>query len=729
MSMSTASAPNPKRMPPRPRLVLRLGFAGRKDLTPAAEALLDAALDRVLRAIAAKLVCIKPDAPKDVDKVKQITAFYADEKPLLRLVTGLCEGADARAADALTRLKDGSPNAIPGLDTELAAVLPFDVLTYRESRPENFRSTFDRQLADCAWVLVLDGTHEKPRPDTEIAKKRRARGYRAQGAFLLRHTDILVAAADPSDPGAAGGTLETVREALEFDLPVVFIHTGKANADDAIHLIEPQDFLPNILDSDAPKPADRDRRLAAWVSQLTADPDAALRKDSDDDREHHRFRVALLTEFFHFHLSPECHEKRWFPQVRLKTWEWFEVWFKSGPIPNSDPKLAPFSTYRDRATTLNRFYSGLYRGAFLLNYILAILAVFLATISLALLVRFAHTPLEHGLLSHFEAAICGFHAGMVVSTAPQEWLCPLLVTLGIGKVGILLLIIRNTWAANHKNWNDRAVDTRYLAERLRAMYYLPQAGSHQPPAPAPTQFASRALHQSAIDWLFDAIVRSISPASLAAAHEAEIPSSGGVGSVKIKRLLVPKPLETIIKVRDSWLGEQIKYHHANSQTMHAMHHCIERVQKFLGWVVLFVVGIDLILLGGEHLGWWPHHWTPFLRDLTPALIAVSAILPAVIAAMSGIRFQSECKALAERSATMRVILEGRRPEIPGSGRIVEAARLKDRVKAAAESPAADTNLGSWCHDVLRLTERVATDFVHEAAEWSVLYTKEVNDPG
>ena len=30
---------------------------------------------------------------------------------------------------------------------------------------------------------------------------------------------------------------------------------------------------------------------------------------------------------------------------------------------------------------------------------------------------------------------------------------------------------------------------------------------------------------------------------------------------------------------------------------------------------------------------------------------------------------------------------------------------------------------------LRLTERVATDFVKEAAEWTVLYAKEVSDPG
>ncbi len=39
-----------------------------------------------------------------------------------------------------------------------------------------------------------------------------------QSAFLLRQSDILIAAANPDEPGKAGCTLETVREALAFDL-------------------------------------------------------------------------------------------------------------------------------------------------------------------------------------------------------------------------------------------------------------------------------------------------------------------------------------------------------------------------------------------------------------------------------------------------------------------------------------------------------------------------------
>ena len=49
------------------------------------------------------------------------------------------------------------------------------------------------------------------------------------------------------------------------------------------------------------------------------------------------------------------------------------------------------------------------------------------------------------------------------------WLYPVLLVLGALKLAIVIFIARNTRSANHGNWNDRAVDYRYLAERLRAL--------------------------------------------------------------------------------------------------------------------------------------------------------------------------------------------------------------------------------------------------------------------
>ena len=719
-------------LPPRPRLVLRVGFAGRKELTEEERDLVAGSLESVMQTLARRLSSIAPGTPVDAGKEPAVSAFFSRKCPLLRLVTGLCEGADAVAAEVLTKI-DVSPDAGSSppdrgscIETELAAVLPFDVQTYRGSRPAAFLPEFDEQLSRCAWVLALDGIYEKPTPDTPLAKHRRSRAYRGQSAFLLRQSDILIAAANPDDPGKAGGTLETVREALAFDLPVILIHTGKPTTDQAIYLIEPGDSLPNELAESPLLAADREARLNEWVTQLTADPDDGLATDSPHGAEYKKHGELLLTEFFDQADSPNRQEKEWMNRLRKFAWTFFEKRFKGGEKVASDPKLAPYSFYRQRSTTLNYHYSALYRGAFFLNYVLAIAAVVLAAVSLTLLGTASHTGVGRNITEVLAKG--GIRVSeAVVSAKPEPWLLPVLLALAAGKFGILFVISSNTRRANQEKWNDRAVDTRYLAERLRGMFYLPEAGSNQPPVAAPPQFASRVVRQSAVDWLFDAIVRSISPADLEAARETQIPSHDGKSTVAVKNLLTLNPKATIGKVRDAWVGEQAKYHKNNTHAMHAMHHFLEIVQKRLSWIVIGVVASDIILIGGKVLHWFSEDWMHFAKAATPWLIATSAVLPAIVAALSGIRFQSECQRLAERSAVMKVILAGRPQASPGpapKGRFAQADRLAKRIQSDSA-----TDPGTWSHEVLSLTERIATDFVQEAAEWSVLYAKEVSEPG
>jgi len=365
-------------------------------------------------------------------------------------------------------------------------------------------------------------------------------------------------------------------------------------------------------------------------------------------------------------------------------------------------------------------------------------AVFLAAASLTLLGTAGHTNVGDQVAALLHAA-GHLPEQTAVSPAPAPWLLPVLLALGAAKLGLLVFIARNTRRANAENWNERAVDFRYLAERLRAMFYLPLAGSHQPPAAEPPQFASRVVRQSAVDWLFDSLVRAVSPADMVHAASREFATHDGQGTVTVKKLLTVQPLPMVEKVRDAWIAEQAKYHERNARTMHALHHVVERVAVLLGWAVIGIVIADFFIIGGEllhhrHLlpaAWspWLDRWQPWAKVATPWLIFASAVLPAVVAALGGVRFQSECQRLAERSAVMRVMLAGRPNAQPGEprGRWEQADDLARRIAAARAASATDP--GSWSHDALRLSERVATDFVQEAAEWSVLYAKEVSDPG
>jgi hypothetical protein len=192
-------------MPPRPRLTVRIGFAGSQSLDDAAASTLRTTLTAVLQCIGESLAELAPGVPVKAGKEPPITSFYSQESPLLRLVTGLCEGADLLAGEVLESIRvepDAGCAAKPEecLKTELAAVLPFAVEDYRCSRPKAARDQFDQQLARCAYVLELDGLYAKPEkepgydatrdaPRVALAQRRRNRAYRAQSAYLLRHAD------------------------------------------------------------------------------------------------------------------------------------------------------------------------------------------------------------------------------------------------------------------------------------------------------------------------------------------------------------------------------------------------------------------------------------------------------------------------------------------------------------------------------------------------------------
>jgi hypothetical protein len=208
--METVTPPRNLLLIPRPTLVFRIAFAGNITLPAEAASLRAQALDAVLDVIVQQLAAL-PVPPLDIVKARQLTDYYAPALPTLRLVTGLAEGSDAEAAAALYRLADRQTGEHPPtrpVRTELAAVLGCDVASYRESRPVSHWPTFDALLEKCAYVLSLDGHYQLG----EAGAGERRQMYRAQSAFLLRHADLLIAAADPQQIGKAGGTIETMRQ-------------------------------------------------------------------------------------------------------------------------------------------------------------------------------------------------------------------------------------------------------------------------------------------------------------------------------------------------------------------------------------------------------------------------------------------------------------------------------------------------------------------------------------
>ena len=689
------------KQPRRPNLVLRVGFVGNRwgpastgspetaalPAVPPNEAALKAALSHVLAVIEHQLAVLATDAS---DRgAKRIREFFSNEAPLLRLVTGLAEGADQLAAAALHDMA-----VIPGVRHELAAVLPCDAATYRQTREAWHQPDFDASLARCAFVLELDGLCAKPQPDTPSAQERRARAYRAQATFLLRQCDVLLAVADLGQTGRAGGTLETLRRAMAFQLPVVLVDIAQC----FVHLVQPTDDLSEVLARGGD--ADWRTHLCEWVSTLVAGPDLEPLVGGGQVPAGNDTRHATATRFLEEYFAVASVPPRDVRNRRVKThreWLWgvFSGWFlprnrrRRSDAPSDHP-LLPFADWRARATELTYHFSGLYRGAFVLNYGLAVVAVTLATLSLVLIG-----------LSHADGPDA-------VTSLNRKLL--MLATL---KLACILLIYRNTHSANHSGWNDKAIDYRYLSERLRCAFYLPRLGSGRPPIPAKAQFTSRVLRQSAVDWLFEAMTRDVSPVDVG----AETRPAASVASQTLR----VQPAQVLEQMQSRWMASQLDYHRRNAVQMRRMHDICEKLSWILNLTVIAAVGVDLLVLALSVLSRWLPESIQWLVDTlhhqSPWLIFVAAVLPATVASLNGVRFQTECQRLADRSEIMQKLLL----------RSMERAQvLAKKIRQCTANPAVD--IGSWSSDVLLLGEYCARELVEEATEWSVLYAKDIKEP-
>jgi nucleoside 2-deoxyribosyltransferase len=674
-------------LPPKPSIVLRIAFVGSRNLS-ANTMPLQGSLENVFDLILAQMAGIaKEQAALDTKE-----RFYSESKPVVRLVTGLAEGADSLAWTAM-RSKQSEEVQI-----ELAAVLGADIPSYRAYREDAHKAVFDEMLQQCSYVLPLDG-HYIPE---DAGKPYRARLYRSQAIVLLRHADILVAMADPQTDSRPGGTMETIAYALHAGQPVVFIHSATGE----ISLVETANDLSNITENkellrDIQPMASWNEQLKEWVKTIAGGPD--IRTGSTAD-------IQLLDEFFNETSKPRYTSKgERIPSIREKCWRLFEHLFKARSIQiGQDQQTGQFGEYRRRATRFNYHYAGLYRGAFLINYALAALAVAVAAICLLLLkYEASHIPTSDRVEHHV-----GGHV-------PSPYTVVLIV-LGCLKLVFLLLIVINSRQAHKGKWNDKAVGYRYLAERLRNMLYLPYLGSYRPPAATPPQYSgSFQVRQSQADWLFNAIIRSVSPAN--SATETAIAAGSKKISVKVIILKPAKELVTIVK--DNWIKNQIDYHNRNNKLMESMNHRMEKAGVFLNVAVMILVFIDILLLLNLITDVFPGI-TQMLHAHAVWILFCAAVFPVMVASLNSIRFQSECERLAERSAIVKIFLDGR-PERPG-GRMQEAENLGARINKAAMGKSPDP--GSWIVDTMLLGESVAQDLTREVSEWGMLYAKELAEP-
>jgi hypothetical protein len=244
------------------------------------------------------------------------------------------------------------------------------------------------------------------------------------------------------------------------------------------------------------------------------------------------------------------------------------------------------------ADNLALHYADIYRSSYALNYLFSALAVFLALF------------------------------GLIVGNK-QIWIAL--------EVMVILHILILTLRGKKNRWHERWIDYRQLAEQLRHLRYLHFAGGLSresrlnPPADGGLQ------ERSWVQWYYRSTVRELGMASAKCTD-------------KFRSEL------TTAFVREE-LEPQVSYHEAKSVSLHKMEHAVHKIGEWVFGATLAICIMFLLLYVASKFD-STHKIADFLYSMNYIVTTATAFLPALGAAMFGIRVQGEFVSTAQRSQAM-----------------------------------------------------------------------------
>jgi hypothetical protein len=636
--------------PPKPRLTLRIGITGHRPKPhkfPASSySFVKQRLGEVFASIDSKLAVIAQDENSN----------YSADPHKVRLVSGLAEGADQMAV------------MVKPESWALDAILPFPhdsyAVDFRKSAAGDKRDVseeFEKALKNAATIVALpddprikkEGMTPENSPD-EYWRRRNA-GYSRLGGFLLRQIDVLVVVWDGKREEGTGGTAEVVNAAIDAGIPVVWISTlentiarmvedidddGRPIAPDADCLCGSlADAITAIVvvpaETDASNPLGPNNggpniavRLKDFVAEKWPQPSCWITYDFFKrwmEGKNHRFIIPPET--------PEEYKARWAPLNA------------DGPYAGGLPTrisdvLMPRYAWAD---ALAVDFSHCYRTAYFNCYLMATAAVFVALF---------------GLFSHDW-----------FPTKPEAQLAfkATLVTIELIFIWIILHIVRR---GRRERWQEKWVEYRALAEMLWDARFLAYIGEHgRVQRVGDLEPASSAWFL----WYFRATIREIG-----------LPNALLDGTYQ--RALLNAVNKHVI-------ADQIHWHKSNATALHRMHRLLHRVGDIcfsatrallflflLGWMAFAVVIWEGKSLGaivgavGDSDSFLEHAWqnrdAPLAQKLGSWLFVLknwvtfaAAFLPAMGAAVAGIRETGDFERFSERSAKTATSLEDLQREV------------------------------------------------------------------
>ena len=219
-------------------------------------------------------------------------------------------------------------------------------------------------------------------------------------------------------------------------------------------------------------------------------------------------------------------------------------------------------------------------------------------------------------------------AAAVVVVAVQVTVWPQLNWIAAAEVVLLLVLVAAPLVSRRLRVLDRWISYRFLAERLRSGYFLALAGAGDRTRPGEQRERSAYRSDPTEVWIeraLDEITARRPPVHFGPAHVV--------------------PLRDYLS--EHWIGAQIRYHEDTARRQGAWDS-----RLFAATGVLFLVTAVAAFL--HLLGWGEHHDNP--TEFGLLLIVLSICVPAIGAAVHGIRTQSEFRRHCQRYQRMAGLL-------------------------------------------------------------------------
>src|SRR5262245_8813882 len=515
----------------------------------------------------------------------QSASIYADDPALFRWISGFAEGVDQIAVAA-------SPDG-----WRIEAILPFprweylkDFATSAAGDGRDVRDEFLKSLARASVITEID----------DAPSWNRDQGYARAGSFMLRQIDVLVAVWDGKPPRPAG-TGSIARGAVAAGIPVIWLSTQDEG---------PAKLITQLPPGSEPQASEfTDATLLAALAPAFAAP-ASSPAPSTARAGLERYlgerwkKRAWLTAYDALRQVARSRLPR--PILRLPSFEQhchdWDAFLASAPAAADLRErighvLAPRHAWAD---TLAVHYSHLYRSAYVLCYFLSAVAVFIALGTV-----FIHDDPQ--ALARDVLASKAVFVG-----------CELIV------IAAIILIL---WLGLNRRWHERWLNYRALAEMLRHgrfLAFISEFGRLQ---------ASSAGARDApwMLWYVRATMR-------------EIGLPGTMLDGAYRRAL----LEATCKEEIEGPQGQLAYNKHNIEAAHEIDHFLHRlgIGCFVLTAVILATFLALFWLDRQVAG---APIESLLLAAKPLLTFLSAGLPALGAAVAGIRVHGDFEASARRS--------------------------------------------------------------------------------